>query len=210
MIIQILLFSVSICTDAFVASLAYGAGGIRIPLRSAAVIGGVGSCVLGVAVAGSGLIARILPPGVPAALGAILLLLIGAVTLCESTVKRYLEKRQQKKRLRFKLAGIQFMLEVYLDETRADRDQSKALSAKEALYLAAALSVDSLGAGLGLGLLSVPLLPLMGVAFLLGCAAVLGGHWLGGRVQKISGRDLSWLSGAILILLGALRLLAWA
>ena len=104
------------------------------------------------------------------------------------------------------MAGVQVLAEICLDETRADRDNSRTLSPKEALLLAIPLSADSLGAGFGLGLFGARPLALLAVSLLLGLALIEGAHRLG---TKLAGRfqgGLTWLSGAILVLLGALRL----
>ena len=51
-----------------------------------------------------------------------------------------------------KIFDLNFVLTVYADAEKADADQSKTLSAGEALTLALALSVDGFAAGFGWGL----------------------------------------------------------
>ncbi|MBC2872502.1 manganese efflux pump [Acetanaerobacterium sp. MSJ-12] len=204
--LQMILFSLSVCADAFAASFAYGAAGIRIPLRSALVIAGVGSGFLAAAVWGAGLLTGALDPALCAAAGAWLLIALGLFSLGGAALRGWLRRGGREREIRFQVAGVQVLAEICLDETRADRDNSRTLSPKEALLLAVPLSADSLGAGFGLGLFGARPLALLAVSLLLGLALIEGAHRLG---SKLAGRfqgGLTWLSGAILVLLGALRL----
>ena len=69
----------------------------------------------------------------------------------QSSLKRTL-RHAARRLLTFHCGGAVFVLEIYLDEEKADRDQSKVLTAAEAFYLAVALSLDSLLSGMALGL----------------------------------------------------------
>ena len=80
------------------------------------------------------------------------------------------------------------------------------LTAREALYLAAALSLDSLVSGFGAGLdLRHPGI-LLCCTFFLHLAAVGGGCALGRKLAHRQELNISWLGGAMLILLALLRL----
>ena len=77
---------------------------------------------------------------------------------------------------RLEYSGISFVvLDIYLDETKADADNSKLLSLKEALYLAVALSIDSLASGFALGISVCSLLPVLVISFCVGILAFWGG-----------------------------------
>ncbi len=65
-------------------------------------------------------------------------------------VKNYVRKnRDSNKKLKIKFSDLSFIIDICIDETKADMDHSKILSPKEALYLSTALSLDSLAIGLG-------------------------------------------------------------
>lgn len=71
---------------------------------------------------------------------------MGTVSLFQNMLKNALRKRQGEGGLKFSFFNIDFVICVYLDETKADCDSSKTLSAKEAVTLALALSATPLQA----------------------------------------------------------------
>ncbi len=119
-------------------------------------------------------------------------------------LKNALRKRQGEGGLKFRFFNIDFVVCVYLDETKADCDSSKNLSAKEALTLALALSADSLASGFGAGLGNPNIVRIVIASLLAGLCAIAVGDFLG---QKVSCKkpNVSWLSGVILILLGLFK-----
>ena len=143
--IESLLLVSSICIDAFVASMAYGSNKIKIPIISSIVISIVGSVILGISLFIGGLIKDFLPGTLPITLSFSILMVLGIYRLFESLFKTYIQKHLNKeKSFSFRLFDFNFILQVYADETKADLDKSKELSVKESLYLAIALSFDSL------------------------------------------------------------------
>ena len=95
----------------------------------------------------------------------------------------------------------------YLDETKADADQSKTLSVSESVYLGVVLSLDSIVSGLGCGLSGGSVIPVMGMAALAHLIAVMAGSKLGQKAADLMRFDLSWMSGLILILLGIAKVI---
>ena len=85
-----------------------------------------------------------------------------------------------------------------------DQTEIKELSWTEGFLLALALSLDGLVAGVGAGLLYSNKLLLVACSFVAGIAVMLLGWMLGYRCRHFIRRDLSWISGACLLLL-ALR-----
>jgi putative sporulation protein YtaF len=98
------------------------------------------------------------------------------------------------------------VIDIYLDETKADKDMSNTLSPGEAFALAAALSVDSLASGLGAGLVGVNIFRIAVISVAMGIIAITLGGLLGRFAGLKSKLDLSWMSGAILIVLAVLKL----
>ena len=97
--------------------------------------------------------------------------------------------------------------ELKADPPEADRDASKTLSSAEAASLAVAMSLDGLAVGFGAGMGNAsPVLVLL-FSLLLTAAAVMGGSALGNRVAARLRHDLSWVGGALLLLLAAIKLL---
>ena len=109
------------------------------------------------------------------------------------------------KPLTFKIFDFKFVLQIYADEIKADYDNSKLLSAKEAFYLAIALSLDSLAVGFGSGLGYVNYAQVIILCFLVGIVSLLLGSQLGRRFANIINVNLSWISGVLLIILAFIR-----
>ncbi|WP_315116443.1 sporulation membrane protein YtaF [uncultured Clostridium sp.] len=206
MLESILLVS-ALSLDAFVASIAYGTSKIKIPFSSVAIINIVCSCILGISLFFGSLVKKIVPGNITSIISFIILLLLGIYYLFESIVKTYLQKSSTSTRkLKLKFSDIQFIIDIYVDETKADSNNSKDLSAKEALYLAVALSLDSLAVGFGSSLGSINYIQVILLSLISGMVAVLSGLFLGKKFVEKSKINLSWLSGVLLIVLAVLRL----
>lgn len=203
---QSFLLVVALSIDSFLASLAYGAEKIRIPLRSALLISFIGIVFLGISLYTATFIQMFIPDYVCKWISFAIFFMIGISSIFQGTIKSFLRKSKQKQ-LTFCYSGISFVLDVYLDETKADVDHSKSLSLKEALYLAIALSIDSLVSGFALGISIIHPLPVLLISFLIGITAVLSGSFLGGKAGKMSHLDLSWLSGILFLFLACSRIL---
>ena len=192
--IESLLLVSSICIDAFVASMAYGSNKIKIPIISSIVISIVGSVIL--------------PGTLPITLSFSILMVLGIYRLFESLFKTYIQKHLNKeKSFSFRLFDFNFILQVYADETKADLDKSKELSVKESLYLAIALSFDSLAVGFGSSLAGSAYIQTILLCFLIGFLAVIVGSFIGKKLVEKSNINLSWLSGVILMVLALSKII---
>jgi putative sporulation protein YtaF len=137
----------------------------------------------------------------------VILLIIGLVKSLEYFLKRMISKRADGEgRIKMKLFDLNFVLTVYADTEKADIDQSKTLSVKEALYLALALSIDGFAAGFGWGLASVNYIELVLLSLASNLFAVTVGYFLGKLLTKITKIDFSWIGGLILIVLAFTKL----
>lgn len=196
-----LLLVIAISIDAFAVSITYGIRKIKIPLISAIIISLTGTGFLLISLFLAKVFSSFLQEGTCTALSVILLMIIGLTDLFQSTIKTYLRKHKGQANVSFSAFNISFGIEIFLDETKADRDNSKTLSAKEAVMLAVALSIDSLATGFSAGL-SVTNIPLQIIfCFIAGIVFCLTGGLIGEKIQAKSRIDLSWLSGVILIIL---------
>lgn len=206
MLAMLLLIGV-LCVDSFFASLSYGMSRIKIPLSSAAIISLVGTVLLSVSLFLAEVVSGLLPVEICRAVGVTLLLFLGINSIIISAVKNFLRRREGGRQLSFKYGGVDFVVGLYLDETVADLDNSKVLSIKEAFLLGAALSIDSLvtGFGVGLGIADKPLTAIL--TFIFGLLSVLLGQALGKKLVCGKSAALSYLSGAVLIILAVLRML---
>lgn len=206
--IESLLLVLSICIDAFVASIAYGTNKIKIPFISVIIISLVGSVILGVSLFLGGFILEFLPGKIPIILSFCILMLIGIYRLFEGLFKNYIQKRAKSdKPFTVVITGMKIVLQIYADETKADFDNSKTLAPKEAFYLALALSFDSLAVGFGSSLAGGNYLMATILCLIVGIAAILLGGFIGKKIVQKSNINLSWLSGLILMILAFIKLL---
>ena len=189
--IKALLLVIAVCTDCFAASLGIGSAGIRIPIRSAVIISLVGTVSLSVSVAFAGTLKFIVPDSLCSLISFILLLGLGLFNLFQNFWKDIICRRKKR--------GDP--VRMFFDGASADTDDSKSISAKEALVLSAALSADSVVTGIsaGLGTISLPLLSAM--TFVIGLISVTCGEKLGRKIVSTVGINLGWLCGAVLIVL---------
>lgn len=219
--IKAILLVIAVCTDCFAASLGIGSAGIRIPVRSAVIISLVGTVSLSVSVAFAGALKLAVPAELCAAISFILLLGLGLFNLFQNFWRDIVcqkkaeplpiplrtvsakSKGTTRKRNNFNTVTEQMgaLIRMFFDGASADTDNSKSISAKEALVLSAALSADSVvtGIGAGLGSISLPLLSVM--AFAAGLISVKSGEKLGRKIVSSFNINLGWLCGAVLIIL---------
>ena len=205
--IESLLHVLSVCIDAFVASIAYGTNKIKIPFSSVIIISFVGSIILGISLFLGGFILEFLPGNLPIILSFSILMILGIYSLFEGLLKNYIQKKAESdKPLTFKIFDINFVLQVYADETKADFDHSHNLTAKESFNLALALSFDSLAVGFGSSLVGGNYIVTIVLCFLIGIISIIAGVGIGKKLVQSSNLNLSWLSGLILMVLAITKL----
>lgn len=178
---------IALSVDSFAAGLAYGAGGIRMPAVSLLTASAVSSLVLAFSFLLGGMAGGSLPEGAVKAFGFLTLSAIGVWKLFDGSGG---ESAQS-----------------------ADRNRDRLVSPAEALTLGAALSADSLAAGIGAGALAMPLIPAVTASFAAGSAALFLGCRLGHRMagmsksQSLGGRAAGRVSGLLLLILAISKLM---
>ena len=137
------LLVLAVVLDGFTACFAYGVNRIKIPLLSAALISLMGTGMLMLSLGAADWIGSYISFRACKVVSFSVLFLVGFCNLFQNSVKAVLQKAaDNSKKMSFRWSGISFMLSICLDETKADADCSKVLSAKEALALGTALSID--------------------------------------------------------------------
>ncbi len=206
--VESLLLVCSLCIDTFVASIAYGTDKIKIPFSSAIIINGTCSLFLAISLFIGSILKDFLNPSISTSISFCLLFLLGVYRLFESFFKRYIRKFSEiGVPLTFKIFDFKFVLQIYADEVKADYDNSKILTSKEALYLSVALSLDSLAVGFGSSLGNVHYLEVLILSIIIGFIALSFGGCLGRKFAQKVDINLSWLSGAMLIVLSIIRVI---
>lgn len=212
--VEAALFVVALSLDALVASVAFGAEKIEVPFSSALVIDFVCSGLLGIALFAGSVVQDWVTPEIASVISFLTLLTMGFIRLFDSFVKQLIHKFRttitnqggNPAKIDFQLFKLKFILQVYADSVEADANHSKRLSAAEACSLAVALSLDGLAAGFGAGITPVSHWQIVLFSLIFNLAAVLGGCKIGRCLAKKTEKDISWVSGAVLIILGTMKL----
>ena len=188
----------ALSADAFAASFAYGSNKIKIPFLSAQIINLICCAILGLSLlAGCGL-KQFIPNWLTAIISFILLLIMGLSKLLDSLIKSLIRKySRQSRNLSFSVKGLHMVLSIYADPQKADRDNSQTISAAEAASLALALSLDGLAVGFGAVVIC---------SLVTNTAAICLGSRLGNKAAQKLPWNISWISGAILIILAVSKL----
>lgn len=200
-----LLLVLAVCIDAFATSVSYGMGKIKIPFFSALIISLIGTSFLAFSIFCARILSSFINPQTCVILSVILLIFLGITNLFQNSLKSLLRKHKGQKNVSFSLFDISFVIEIFLDETKADIDNSKTLSPKEALALAIALSLDSLASGFSAGLSVKHFWEPVVLSLIIGILAVISGSLIGQRISRKTDINLSWISGVVLISLAIIK-----
>lgn len=181
--IKTLLLVTAVCADSFAAAVSIGADGIRLPLRSSAVISLTGTVMLCASAALAGTVGAFIPAEMCRAVSSILLTVLGIFCITRNYCGEIAEK-----------------------SPAADSDGSRTLSPREALILSIALSADSAATGISAGLGGVDLPLLAGMTFAAGIVSAETGQRLGRKLRSALKINLSRLCGGLLIILAILNI----
>lgn len=200
----LLVFALSL--DAFVASIAYGTNKIKIPLISVTVINIACSAILAISLFLGSIIKKLIPSSITLIVSFLILMLLGIFYLFQGLIKAYIMKfSNSSKEVQLKMADL--IINIYIDETSADFDNSKNLSPKEALYLGIALSLDSLAVGFGSSLGDINYIQIILFSLCFGMIAIWLGTFIGKKLAEKSNFNISWLSGVILMILAIMKII---
>lgn len=200
------LLVIALSTDAFIAGLSYGSNKIKIPLSSAQVMSFICTGILGASILLGSLLKGYIPSELLKYISFTILILIGLAKLLDNILKATIHKHSVAiKEIKFTMFDLNFILNIYVNPNKADIDQSKILSLKEALSLAFALSLDSVAAGIGVAMGNSNVLAVLLFSLSLSLISIKFGELIG---NKISNKFpyISWLGGILLIIIAILRL----
>lgn len=201
---MLLVFTLSL--DAFIASIAYGTNEIKMPFVSIAIINITCSSFLALALFLGSVIKKLIPEGITLLISFLILMLLGIFYLFQSLIKSHITKiSTPNKEVKLKISDL--IISIYVDETNADFNNSKTLSPKESLYLAVALSLDSLAIGFSSSLAGVNYMQVIFFSLVYGFTAIWLGLLIGRKLVEKSNFNISWLSGIILMILAITKII---
>ena len=200
--IEALLITAVLSLDAFAASFAYGSSKIKIPFKSVMIINLVGSIVLASSIFFGVLLRPFIPQYIASGLAFVILFTLGLAKIFDCAIKSYIRRcNKAAKKVEFNAFNLKFILTVFANPESADIDSSRALSPKEALVIAIALSMDSFAVGFGAGLIPVNHFQIVAFSLVTDVVAIVLGCYLGNKIAEKSPVSLSWIGGVILIIL---------
>lgn len=207
-IFQAFFLVLALSLDTFTAGVALGTQKIMVPFQSVLAISLTCSASLWLAISLGGWIGNWISPRTGAVIGCIILVMMGSVRLFDGVIKELLRRCcENKEGMVFYRKNLKIFLQVCVDSAQADFNRSQSLSVPEAISLAAALSVDGLAAGVGAGILDVSHWLIFLIAMLINLFAVHLGCRTGIRFSRKHEQDISWVAGALLIVLGLIKLI---
>jgi len=195
--LKVLLLVTAVSADSFAASIGFGSAKIKIPFKSALVISIIGTVSLSLSVLFADVIGLFLSASACRWVSFSLLMLLGIYNLIHDNIKNAIRNKKKDK---------SFAINLYLDETAADKDNSKSLSAGEAAALAVALSADSIVTGVSAGLTKVNIVALTLTSLVFGIMSIILGCLIGQRLALKKTMDFGFMCGGILIVLAFLQL----
>lgn len=171
--------SLALSVDSFIAAFSYGTSKIKIPPSSVGIISVTGSLITGLSMLAGSFVKDFIPPGFTTLLSFGILFLLGVLKLFESS-----------------------------SPANADKDNSHSISAKEALSLSAALSLDGCAAGFGASLSAgTHTAAVFLFSLIFGALMVLAGSHIGNKAAGRLPIKPGIIGGLLLILLAVARLL---
>lgn len=209
----------------------YGLRRVRIPIFSIVIISICSGMFIWLSMQAGGLLVRYVSPAAAQWTGSVILIAIGAWAIVQllrkkedapegrsgggmkpippQDLKEWIGRAESKPLIRIQLRRLGLVIQILKTPSAADIDRSGSISAAEAAWLGAALSLDAFGAGIGASLLGYPSLLTALVIALFSGAFLRAGMHLGMRfshqrwIQRIS-----FLPGLLLMLMGMLKLIS--
>lgn len=201
-ILEAAILAASLSLDSFVAGFAYGGNKIKIPFLSVQIISIICSGIIGLSLLIGSFARNLIPVWLTQVLCFSILFVIGLVKLIDGVVKSLIRRNVSLNRqIEFSMFSLRFILSLYADPQKSDVDESKSISAMEAASLALALSLDGLAVGFGAAMGNANGLAVFLWSLVSNTAFIPLGCYLGKKIAHQVHFNLSWLCGAVLIIM---------
>lgn len=196
----VLIFTLSL--DTFVAALSYEASNIKIPIISNIIISFICSFVLALSLIFGNVIGEYINDNILKFVSFLILFSIGIFKIFDEKLKMYIRNISFKKR---SLSKIKMIIKIYSDYEKADADNSKRLSAVEAISLALALSLDGFSAGIAFNTTYFLIFNVFVLSLVINMLIILFSKFVSHFTYNIN-IDFSRISGMVFIILGILKI----
>lgn len=211
MFLSLILIAISLSADACAVSASYAVRKVGIPFSSKLIVCACSFIYALLSLWAGSIICVILPFPIPQMIGFVILFLMGIFTLVKG-IRKTDEKSQfteikPKSIFNFAIRSLGITVSIVKNPVLCDFDNSRKIDAKEALFLSFALSVDSLGAGVGAAVSGLNTIWFPVLTCFCQFLFLIIGEIIGKKSAKIMPEKvLNILPGALLIAVSFLRL----
>lgn len=205
--LYILCLGIAVSFDALFAGVAYGVKKITVSTAALLVVGAVTAACTAAAMAAANWAGALMEPQTSIFIGAALLLMVGLWSILQEYLLKLLTPKEASIQPQLCIKLGKLMINILADPEAVDVDRSRSISPGEAAILGLALGLDNMAATFAASL--VGFLPLYTplIMAVLQTGLIWGGIVLGGKFLPESIKErCPYLSGALLILLGVMRL----
>ena len=198
---MVFLLAAALSVDALGIGITYGLRNIKVPLKSKLVISLVSALIAGAAILIGKYTLALLNANIANDIGVLLLVLMGIWIIAQGFKDDKIISESSK--------PIEITINIIRSPVYCDFDSNRRLCATEAVYMGIALSIDSIGAGIGSSLAgaATPFTPLLIGLFQMIFLWI--GEMLGVKLQsasKIKSNIWNIISGTLLIIIALFRL----
>lgn len=197
--IEEIFLALIVSLDTYLVAATYSNSEIKIPPLSASIISAISAGILGISVKFSDFLGEFIPTEICQITGLIILTVIGMITVFKSLIRCLVKNLSGKKALSLRMNGFGLGISIYLDDTAADIDKSKSLSAYEAAALALTSSLDSAATGINCGFSGINPITAALLTLIAGFFAIIFGGLTGKKISSLR-HDFSWVGGVLLII----------
>ncbi len=209
-IFYVLLLGIAVSIDGFVAGLAYGLKNIRMPFASLSIVGVVACICTAVAMAIAYLVGQFINTDIAIVIGALLLIMLGLWSLFQEYLTKDVVSYEvagdvTARKLTFSLGRL--VISIMAKPETADVDKLGVISSLEAVFLGVAVGADAMVGTFAAALMGSLPLYTPAVIGIIHMICISSGFYSSQKLisERIKKR-FPYLPGALLILLGILRL----
>lgn len=203
----LLLLSISLSIDAFTIGTSCALGGIKASWKSRLIICAISVIIMGASVLCGETMARLISQDAAKYIGCGMLCILGIYIILGSIRKNKKSKKKRNITLALKPLGI--TINIIREPSTCDIDKSNTIDSKEACYIGTALSIDSVGAGVSMGVSGASAVSAAGLCGICQLIFLCAGLFLGRKlrgIERISQKTLTRISGIIIIAIAVIKL----
>lgn len=203
----LLLLSISLSIDAFTIGTSCALGGIKASWKARLIICAISVLIMGASIFCGEALVRFINQEVARYIGCGMLCVLG-VYMIFGSFKRS-NKSKKKKSITLALKPLGITISIIREPALCDIDKSSTIDSKEACYIGTALSIDSVGAGVSMGVSGIGAISAAGLCGICQLIFLCLGLFLGKKIrgiEKIPQKAFTRASGFIIILVAVIKL----